>query len=87
MKSRITDAALTPLIYTERHREGPKLMSLLPRAFVENIKSLTFEKIKGAVGEYLTNDEINAVLIRQGLVLKEIERLIKLNGEAEVLYD
>jgi len=75
------------LIYTERHREGPKLMSSLPRAFVENVKALTFEKIKGAVGEYLTEDEIKAVLIRQGLILKEIDRLIKLNGEAEVLYD
>jgi len=75
------------LIYTEKHREGPKLMSLLPRAFVENVKTLTFEVIKGAVGEYLTDEEINAVLIRKDLVLKEIDRLIKLNGEAEVLYD
>ena len=75
------------LIYTERHREGPKLMSMLPRAFVENIKALSFERIKGAVGEYLTDDEINAILIRQGLILKEIDRLIKLNGEAQVLYD
>ena len=75
------------LIYTERHREGPKLMSMLPRAFVENIKALSFERIKGAVGEYLTDDEINAILIRQGLILKEIDRLIKLNGEPQVLYD
>jgi len=74
------------LIYTEKHREGPKLMSLLPRAFVEKIKGLTFEQIKGVVGEYLTDAEINAVLTRKELVLKEIDRLIKLNGENNVLY-
>jgi len=75
------------LIYTEKHKEGPKLMSMLPRAFVEKIKGLTFEMIKGAVGEYLADDEINAVLARKELILKEMDRLVKLNGENNVLYD
>ena len=75
------------LIFTEKHKEGPKLMSMLPRAFVEKIKGLTFEMIKGAVGEYLTDDEINAILVRKELILKEMDRLVKLNGENNVLYD
>jgi hypothetical protein len=75
------------LIYTEKHKEGPKLMSELPRALVEKIKALNFQIIKDAVGEYLTDDEINAVLARKELVLKEIDRLIAKNGEANVLYD
>jgi hypothetical protein len=75
------------LIYTEKHKEGPKLMSELPRAFVEKIKALNFQMIKDAVGEYLTDDEINAVLARKELVLKEIDKLIAKNGEANVLYD
>lgn len=75
------------LIYTEKHKEGPKLMSELPRAFVEKIKALNFQMIKDAVGEYLTDNEINAVLSRKELIIKEIDRLIAKNGEENVLYD
>ena len=74
------------LIYSEKSREGPKLMSELPRAFVEKVKALTFEGIKSAVGEYLKDDEINAVLVRRDLILAEIDRLVQLNGEDRVLY-
>jgi hypothetical protein len=74
------------LIYTEKHREGPKLMSELPRAFVEKIKALAFEGIKSVVGEYLKDEEINAVLVRRDLILAEIERLVQKNGEDKVLY-
>jgi hypothetical protein len=74
------------LIYSEKHPEGPMLMSELPRALVEKIKALTFESIKNAVGEYLTDEEINAVLTRKDLILQEIDRLIKKNGEENVLY-
>ena len=74
------------LIYTEKHPEGPKVMRQLPRAFVEKIKALNFELIRDAVGEYLTDDEINAVLARKELILKEIQKLIKKHGEDKVLY-
>jgi len=58
----------------------------LPRAFVEKIKGLTFEEIIGAVGNYLTQKEINAVLKRRDLILAEIEEMIKEKGEKAVLY-
>jgi len=74
------------LIYTAKHKEGPKLMSELPRAFVEKIKALNLDLIKSAVGEYLTDDEINAILARKDLILQEIDRLIKEKGEEKVLY-
>lgn len=74
------------LIYTEKHPEGPKLMSELPRALVEKVKTLTFEKIKAVTGDYLTDEEIKAVLIRRDLILAEIDKLVKKNGEANVLY-
>ncbi len=74
------------LIYTEKHREGPKLMSELPRSIVEKVKTLDFDAIKGACGEYLTDNEINAVLTRRDLILKEIQKLIDKNGEDKVLY-
>lgn len=74
------------LIYSERHREGPKLMSELPRALVEKLKSLDFDAVQAAVGEYLTRDEIQAVILRRDLILKDVDKLIAINGEDKVLY-
>jgi len=74
------------LIYDEKHKEGPKLMSELPRAFVEKLKSLNFESIRDIVGEYLTDNEIEAVLIRRDLILKWLDERIKKVGEDKVLY-
>jgi hypothetical protein len=65
------------LIYTAKHPEGPKLMS----------KTLTFDDIRNAVGaDTLTDEEINAVLARRDLILVEIDKIIKQNGEDKVLY-
>ena len=47
---------------------------------------MNFDKIKQAVGPYLTDEEIEAILIRKELLLKEIEDMIKEKGEAKVLY-
>ena len=74
------------LIYTARHREGPKLMSELPRAVVDKVKALDFAAIRSVVGDYLSDDEINAVLIRRELILKEIDRLVKATGGDKVFY-
>jgi hypothetical protein len=74
------------LIYTAKHPEGPKLMRELPRAFVEKLKGLTFDSIRAAVGEYLTDEEIQDVLIRRDLMLVEIDKIIKDFGEDQVLY-
>jgi hypothetical protein len=74
------------LLYTDKRREGPMEMLELPRTLVDNIKTWNFEIIKGAVGDYLSDDEINAVLTRRDLVLKEIDKIIKRNGEDKVLY-
>ncbi len=74
------------LIFTERHREGPKLMRELPRAFVEKLRGLDAAALRTAVGEYLADDEIAAVLARRNLILAEVERLIAKFGESSVLY-
>lgn len=74
------------LIYTEKYKEGPKIMKELPRVFVEKLKSLNFELIRDIVGEYLTDKEINAVLLRRVLILKIINERIKKLGEDKVLY-
>jgi len=77
---------INKLIYSEKHKEGPKIMKELPKGFVEKLKTLTFESIKDVVGEYLTDKEINAVLVRRDLILKEIDKRIKEFGEDKVLY-
>ncbi|MFB0565359.1 MAG: hypothetical protein ACETWK_06745 [Candidatus Aminicenantaceae bacterium] len=82
-----TDKKFTnKLIYTEKHKEGPKLMRKLPRAFFDKLKTLNFEVVKGVVGEYLTDKEIEAVITRKDLILKEIDKFIKKYGEDDVLY-
>ncbi len=63
------------------------LFRQLPRWFVANIKGLTLESIKETVGPYLTDQEIEAVLARRDLLLKEIGDMIKSLGEANVLYE
>ena len=74
------------LIYRKGGKEGDKLMLKLPRAFVEKIRKLDSASLREAVGEYLADAEIDACLKRRDLILKEVERLIKENGEAETIY-
>ena len=61
-------------------------MKELPRAFVEKLKSLSFELIRDIVGEYLTDKEIDAILMRRDLILQAIDERIKKLGEDKVLY-
>ena len=58
----------------------------LPKTFVENIKTLNFQLIKDIVGNYLTDKEIQAILVRKELILRKIDRLIERYGEDTVLY-
>ncbi len=64
----------------------PMLFRRVPRAMVEKIKGLTPASIKQAVGPYLTDEEIDGVVSRIPLIMKELDELIKLSGEANVLY-
>lgn len=75
------------LLFTANSPDGPKLMSSLPRAVVEKAKALTFESIQAAVGDTLSAEEIKTMLFRRDLILREIEIMIKLNGEAKTLYE
>ncbi len=66
---------------------NPWLFRRLPRWFVEKLKGLSFESIKAAVGETLTDREIRSVLARRDLLLAEIDGMVRAQGEAAVLYD
>jgi len=58
----------------------------LPRLFVKKLRSLDDERIKKAVGSYLSFYERKAILKRKKLLLKEIDEMIKEKGEEQVLY-
>jgi len=62
------------------------LFRRLPRVFVEKIATLTFANIQAAVGTTLKDREIDAILARRDLLLKEVEQMVKEQGEAAVLY-
>ena len=64
----------------------PWLFKRLPRWFVENVKALTFESIQAAVGDALKDKEIKAIMDRKALLLREIDDMIKEQGEAAVIY-
>ncbi len=74
------------LMYGKNGVKEKKLFRRLPRAFVNRVKNLTYDAIQNAVGAYLTEAEINAVLKRKQLLLNEIDEMIKEQGEAAVLY-
>jgi hypothetical protein len=74
------------LIFSAKSPEGPKLMSELPLAVYDKVKALDFAAVRQAVGAYLTDEEIRAVLIRRDLILAEIDRLVKVNGRDKVFY-
>lgn len=60
--------------------------SRLPRRFVAKLRALDHAKVRAAVEDYLTSSEIDALLERRDLLLKEVEDLIKDKGEDRVLY-
>jgi len=64
----------------------PWLFRRLPRGFVEKVKGLTFESIKAAVGTALTDKEIKAIITRRALLIKEIDDMVREQGEAAVIY-
>jgi len=74
------------LMYGRNGITGNNPFRRLPRTFVARIEWLDFEKIKNAVDDYLSGQEIQAILIRKNLILDEIKAMIEEKGEAAVLY-
>jgi len=66
---------------------GPYLILRVPRALYEKVMALDFGRIKQAVGPYLTDEEIEAIVARLPLIKNEIAAMIKLYGEDKVLYE
>lgn len=82
----------TKRIYNDQLIYGPsglrKTMGfdMLPREFVSKIRTLDYDTVKQVVGNYLSHNEIQCMLKRHKLLIKEIDRMIQENGESSVLY-
>lgn len=71
-----------------RAQDGtPYLMAPLPRSFFDKLKALDADALRNAVRPYLTKPEIDAVMVRRDLIVREIEDLIARDGEGKILYD
>jgi hypothetical protein len=64
----------------------PYLIRRVPRGLLERIKALDADAIKQAVGPYLTDKEIQAIVARIRLIESEMAEMIKQHGEGTVLY-
>jgi hypothetical protein len=74
------------LIFDEDHPDGPLVMYFVSAQVLNKVKALNKKILKKTTGKYLSGKEINAVLNRRDLVLKEIDRLIQKYGRDEVIY-
>ncbi len=74
------------LLFDENSKPVPYPMRSLPRTFVDKLKSLNFEIVKEVAGEYLTDKEIECVLLRRDLIIENLDKRIEKFGEAAVLY-
>ena len=74
------------LVFGRNGIQGKLPILTLPRAFVEKIRSLSFENIKTAVGLYLKKKEINAILKRKAILLVEIQEMAEEMGEEKFYY-
>jgi len=83
---RITPAFKTGLPFSAEAHPDVAVMRELPRAFVEKVRALDEPTVRAVVGDYLTREEVQEVLARRALLVKEIDRLIQTHGEDKVLY-
>lgn len=74
------------LIFDKKHKEGPRIMRMIPVRIYNNLKNLTADSIRKAAGSTLDRDEIKAVLIRRDLIIERIDERIAALGRDKVLY-
>jgi len=65
---------------------GPYIIRRIPRVLFEKVKALDLAGLKQAMGPYLTDQEVEAIIARKPLLVKEIGAMIKEYGEKNVLY-
>lgn len=67
--------------------QHPKDLNKLDRALLPKLEALDRAGLKQAVGDWLTNGEIDAVIKRRDLLVAHFKKLIAELGEDKVLYN
>ena len=65
----------------------PAEVARVDRALLGRIRVLNRDEMRKNLGKWLTNDEIDAVLARRGVIVGILDKHIAAKGEAVVLYD
>jgi hypothetical protein len=72
--------------FSEKNMPREDLMRRLPRVLVERTAALDEKALRAALGDLLSDAEIQAVLARQRILLHEVRRIVARYGERAVLY-
>lgn len=70
----------------DRTIRDPEMLFRIDRRLLEQLRELSPENVALAVGDYLERAQINAILARRDAILEHFEELIRIEGEAAILY-
>jgi hypothetical protein len=70
----------------ERSLRRPESLDRCDRDLFARLTALTADQLRTAAGRYLTPQELEAVMVRRGLIVERYQRLIRERGESVVLY-
>lgn len=71
----------------QRTLKKPQVLERCDRALWKALQDLTLESVTTAVDRLLTKDEINAVIARRDLIVKQFSHMIQTRGEEVILFN
>jgi hypothetical protein len=74
------------LPFSDKNIPLENLMRKLPRSLVDRVSALSEGAVRDAVGDLLSDEEIQAVMARKKLLVDEIQKITARFGESDVLY-
>ena len=83
---RVGERFVEDIPFSAKNVPPEELMRRLPRALVERTSALSEQELREALGELLSEAEIQAVLSRQRILLDEVRKIVARYGERDVLY-
>jgi hypothetical protein len=72
---------------TTKTLQEPERLTAVDRKLLARMKELTRDPLRKALGRWLNNDQIDAVLARRDLIVGLFAKQVAAKGEATVLYD
>ena len=72
--------------FSEKNVAPDDLMRKLPRRLLERTAALSEKELREAVADLLSETELQAILARREILLREVRRIVDRFGERDVLY-